>query len=124
MAKHSTDYHDYVFLDGELVGEFEEMYQHSALVPWHQDEQADWIDVRLTKELLSDIGPFDEIHDFGCGLGNYLGLIRERLGATVCQCFGYDISVTACIKAKQQFPDFQFVQLDLTLTSQPVTRNP
>ena len=124
MAKQSTDYHDYVFRDGKLVGEFEEMYQRSATIPWHQDEQADWIDVRLTKELLSDIGLFDEIHDLGCGLGNYLGLMRERVGATVCQGFGYDISATACTKAKQQFPAFQFAQLDLTLALKPATRNP
>lgn len=50
---HSTDYHDYVFRDGKLVGEFEDMYKNSSKVPWHQDEQANWIDVRLTREILS-----------------------------------------------------------------------
>lgn len=90
------------------------MYRHSEGVPWHQDEQDNWVDVRLTGEMLSDIGPFDEIHDLGCGLGNYLGLMGERVGASGSQCFGYDISETACRKAKQQFPDFQFMVLDLT----------
>jgi hypothetical protein len=51
----STDYHDYVFRDGKLVGEFEEMYLNSATTPWHQDEQENWIDVRLTKEMLCRI---------------------------------------------------------------------
>jgi hypothetical protein len=31
--KKSTDYHDYVFLEGELVAEFEEMYRNSATIP-------------------------------------------------------------------------------------------
>lgn len=124
MTKPFTDYHDYVFRGGKLVGEFEEMYQNSATTPWHQDEQDDWIDVRLTKEMLNDIGPFEEIHDLGCGLGFYLGLLRERIGSGICQCFGYDISETACAKARQQFPDFHFAQLDLTKTSQPTTHNP
>ena len=33
----STDYHDFVFQEGKLVGEFEQMYRKSAQVPWHQD---------------------------------------------------------------------------------------
>jgi len=114
VNSNSKDYHDYVFRDGKLVDEFEAMYVHSEAVPWHQDEQANWVDIRLTGELLSDIGPFDEIHDLGCGLGHYLGFIGERVGAGNCQCFGYDISETACRKAKQQFPNFQFMTLDLT----------
>jgi SAM-dependent methyltransferase len=121
MNEISKDYHDYVFRDGKLVGEFEAMYRHSESIPWHQDQQANWADVRLTGELLSDIGPFDEIHDLGCGLGYYLSLIGERVGTGNCQCFGYDISETACIKAKQKFPDFQFMKLDLTA---PTSRKP
>ena len=101
------------------MGEFEQMYRNSATTPWHQDEQSDWIDVGLTGQMLQDIGPFGEIHDLGCGLGHYLELMRERIGAANCKCFGYDISATACAKAKQQFPEFEFAQLDLTLASQP-----
>ena len=39
MKEVSKDYHDYVFRDGKLVGEFEAIYQNSEGVPWHQDEQ-------------------------------------------------------------------------------------
>lgn len=76
----SKDYHDYVFKNGKLIGDFEGMYRHSDGVPWHQNKQAKWIDVRLTKELLKDLKPFDEIHDYGCGLGYYLDLIHKILG--------------------------------------------
>lgn len=119
MEKKSSDYHDYVIRDGKLIGEFEQMYRHSENVPWHQNEQADWIDVRLTTQLLQDLAPFDEIHDLGCGLGYYLALLRQNAGSTACRAFGYDISPTACEKARALFPDFRFTTLDLT---QPAER--
>ena len=76
----STHYHDYAFRDGKLVGEFEDMYRNSATTPWHQDEQANWMDVRLTGEMLRDLGRFDEIHDLGVALGTILSrLDREAV---------------------------------------------
>jgi hypothetical protein len=41
MKIDSKDYHDYVIKGGVLVREFEQMYQNSTNIPWHQDEQAD-----------------------------------------------------------------------------------
>lgn len=117
MTEPSRDYHDYVFRDGKLVGEFEAMYRHSEGVPWHQDEQESWVDVRLTTELLKDLGPFGEIHDLGCGLGYYLDLLRNSLGTKHCRAFGYDVSPTACAKASALFPTFSFQTLDLTVDS-------
>src|SRR3989304_2411033 len=118
MAEPSKDYHDYVFRDGKLVGEFEAMYRNSTGIPWHQDEQQNWVDVRLTVEMLKDVGPFDEIHDLGRGLGYYLALMRGHLGAGTCRGYGYDVSATACAKAKSTFPEFDFQPYDLTLDPQ------
>ncbi len=119
MAEPPRDYHHYVIRDGRLVGEFEAMYRHSDAVPWHQDQQDEWIDVRLTTEMLREFRPFDEIHDCGCGLGYYLRLMRDRLGTTDCVAFGYDISPTACEQAGRLFPGFNFRTLNL---SQPPTQ--
>jgi SAM-dependent methyltransferase len=110
----SNDYHDYVFRDGKLVGEFEEMYRNSATLPWHQDEQADWVDVRLTKEMIRDTEQLDQIHDLGCGTGHYLNLISDVYLAPAGESFGYDISETACKKAALNFPRSKFSVLDLT----------
>jgi hypothetical protein len=110
----STDYHDYVFSNGKLVGEFDEMYRNSACVPWHQDEQEHWIDVRLTKELLQDLGRFDQIHDFGCGTGHYLDLIVKHSLTHNGKSYGYDVSPTACEIAASLFPHSNFSVLDLT----------
>jgi hypothetical protein len=120
MAEYPKDCHDYVFQDRKVVAKFEEMYRHSETVPWHQDEQEDWVDVRLTIEFLRDIGPFEELHNLGCGLGNYLALMRSRLGAPECSGFGYDIAETACAKAKLSFPEFSFQTLDLTRAAGPI----
>lgn len=113
MTEPSDDYHDYVFRDGKLVGNFEGMYRNSSGVPWHQDEQATWIDVRLTIELFGT-QRFDEIHDLSCGLGYYLDLMCRRVGAPGCRGFGYDIAPTAVERAGQLFPGHAFQHLDLT----------
>jgi SAM-dependent methyltransferase len=114
MNEHSKDYHDYVFRDGKLVAEFEAMYRYSEGVPWHQNEQEDWVDIRLTHEMLKDIGPFDEIHDLGCGLGYYLDQMRRLVGSPDCRGIGYDMADTACAKARSRFPHMSFKTLDLT----------
>lgn len=114
----STDYHDYVFRDGRLVGEFEDMYRNSKTIPWHQDEQDSWVDVRLTKEMLRDFGRWLEIHDLGCGTGHYLGIMARDFLADTGKAFGYDVSKTACEKAKELFGEFEFCELDLTASKQ------
>lgn len=98
------------------------MYRSSRDVPWHQDQQADLIDVRLAVELLADMGPFDQIYDYGCGLGFYLELLRTRVGAAGCRAFGYDVSPTAYAKAQASFPDASIVVRDLM--AEPVERPP
>ena len=61
----SNDYHDFVFRDGKLVGEFEQMYQKSREVPWHQDKDIDRIDCRVALELLATRGPYGRIIEIG-----------------------------------------------------------
>ena len=112
--KKSTDDHDYFFSNGKLVGEFEVMYRNSATTPWHQDEQANRMDVRLTGEMLRDLGSFDEICDLGCGTGHYLDLMVKKCLVSGGKGYGYDISPTACGQAQRQFPHSTFSVLDLT----------
>jgi SAM-dependent methyltransferase len=90
------------------------MYRNSVALPWHQDEQADWVDVRLTREMIRDTGQIDQIHDLGCGTGHYLNLISDDFLAPMGVSFGYDISETACKNAAITFPRSRFCVLDLT----------
>ena len=88
---------------------------NSATVPWHQDEQEDWIDVRLTKEILKDLDRFHQIHDFDCGTGYLLDFMAKHSLAANGKSYGYDVSTTACEKAVNFFTHNSFLVLDLTL---------
>lgn len=117
----SNDYHDYVFRDGKLVGEFEDMYRNSEVLPWHQDEQAQWIDVRLTKEVIRNLSrKLGRIYDLGCGTGHYLNLIAGEFLAPGGSTYGFDISETACKLAEKTFPNGKYSVLDIT---EPMTEN-
>lgn len=106
----STDYHDYVIRDGKLIAQFEQMYKNASDIPWRQNQQESWIDVRLTKELLADEKNISRIIDYGCGLGHYLDiLVRSHCSIGV----GFDISETAILMARNNFPDYSFKTGDL-----------
>src|SRR3989338_6728270 len=108
---HSTDYHDYVFKDGKLVGKFEEMYQHSSEIPWHQDKTAyavfSDIDIAILKQY-----KYDSICEIGCGFGHFTNRLYKELCSnnnepsplSFQQVTGIDVSQTAIEKASKQFP--------------------
>lgn len=119
-SKPSQDYHDYVFRDGRLVGDFEGMYLHSREIPWHQDvnsfDTISDIDIAILKRHV-----FDNICDFGCGLGYFTSRLKRELKGRngnppehVC---GMDISVTAVSEAARLHPDCEFQALDLLADS-------
>ncbi len=114
-----TDYHDFVFKEGKLVGRFEDMYREASTIPWHQDEQESWLDVDVTINLLKWQAPFSAIRDYGCGLGYFLEILVRRLGDDDTLACGYDISLTACTQAKTIFPDYTFEKLDLQVPAPP-----
>ena len=109
----SIDYHDYVIKNGKLIGEFEQMYQKAKNIPWHQNKQENWIDIRIIIELLKEYSPFDSITDFGCGLGYFLEILKKFVGTPSSRAIGYDISPTCCKKASEIFPQYEFHVLDL-----------
>jgi len=105
------DYHDFVFKDGRLIGDFEGMYQMSSEIPWHQDVQ-DKDDIILALNIIERHGPFDTVMDVGCGLGYFLDSLTKRLRPSLS--VGLDISTTACVKASSIFPGYTFIQSDIT----------
>ena len=116
MEVDSADYHDYVIKEGKLIGEFEQMYQKSAEIPWHQDKTETLIDVHLTIELLRRL-PIAMVVDYGCGLGYYLDVLVRKLNAKVGR--GFDISETAVQRATSNFPKYTYRQADLTIQDHP-----
>jgi SAM-dependent methyltransferase len=120
--KHSDDYHDYVFKNGRMVGNFDEMYRYSKDIPWHQDE--------TTHQVFSDIDiailrqyTYESICDIGCGLGYFSNRLLKELKAKkgAPKVTGFDISGTAIKKASRLFPEIRFVTGDL-LRGHPLPR--
>ena len=116
MPKH---YSDFVFRDGKLIGQFEEMYQHSDEVPWHQDKVETELNVRLGLEILRDLGPFQQIHEFGVGLGYFLRALNRVVGDEDTLLTGSDVSQTACNKAQELISSGRFWVEDL-MKDEPV----
>lgn len=109
----SSDYHDYVIKNGELIGEFEQMYENSTTIPWHQDEQENWIDVLLTVAFLKSKKAFSRVVDYGSGTGHYLDILIRNFNAV--DGVGFDVSAKATKKAKELFPRSTFRTADLMI---------
>ena len=103
---YSTDYHDYVFKNGEFVGKFEEMYQNVE-DPWHQDDTSkihyDMVLYLLNRYDLCRSGG-GVVLDIGCGKGAFTARLKKSLNNDV-KVIGTDISDTAIQKAREKHGD-------------------
>lgn len=99
------DYHNYVIRDGNLVGNFEEMYKNCD-DPWHQSE-SNFNELSYSRNIailaMKRFG-IKSVVDFGCGLGYYTKMINNS-GIDV---LGVDISDEAISKARNLFPNLKF----------------
>lgn len=107
MTKYHS-YQDYVIRDGQLIGEFDEMYQDFD-DPWAQSTREDHaLEKLIGIELLEKYGTKRPL-EYGCGLGYYTQKLYEKFGCAG----GVDISGTAIQKAKQNFSGPLFSVADL-----------
>lgn len=108
------DYHDYVFKDGKLIGDFDNMYRHAKGVPWDQDKRCDHWYAEVGMLMLKEYAPFDSVLEIGCGLGyiaaKLKGLARKSVDAL-------DVSPEAIKKARQLHPGIRFYVDDVTRAS-------
>lgn len=107
----STDYHDFVFRDGRLVGEFDQMYRKAADVPWHQDRVPEQLDVRVAIETVRHLGPFGRVLEVGCGLGYFAEVLRRELAPGAVH--GVDVAPAAVAQARALHPGIGFEVLDI-----------
>jgi SAM-dependent methyltransferase len=101
-----TRYQDYVIRDGRFIGKFEEMYQNSTDVPWHQDKTVNAIFSDLTVAILKRrrVG---SLLDVGCGLGYMTERMRRQI-PQLKRVVGIDVSDTAISSARRMFPKIEF----------------
>jgi SAM-dependent methyltransferase len=111
LSAPSDRYQDYVIKDGRYVGRFEEMYRHSAEIPWHQDHTVNAVFSDLTVAILKN-RRVTSMLDVGCGLG-YMTARMMREIPTLERIVGLDISETAIVEAMRKFPGIEFRAGDL-----------
>lgn len=110
----SCRYQDYVIKDGQLVGNFEEMYLNSADVPWHQDKTAFALFREFDLAIVRHFNAFarwGRVLDVGCGLGHFTARLKASLPEA--EVHGIDISRTAIAKAQTLHPTIAFDSADL-----------
>ena len=114
MAKYPR-YQDYVIKDGQLVGEFEQMYQDYE-DPWEQSKyEYDATDKAICLNFIRKLN-VSSVLEFGCGLGQ----LTSEIAKVAPRSLGVDVSETAVKKAKQRHPECNFAVStfpDLTLIS-------
>lgn len=118
MNNFSEDYHDYVFKNGKLIGQFDEMYRHSKEVPWHQDKTANQVFVDLDIAILKHFLPrfnIQSICDLGCGLGYVSVRLHAELSPHVdgLEVTGIDVSSEAAAQARFLHPHLTFFGMDI-----------
>lgn len=107
-----TDYHDYVFRNGELVGDFDNMYRYATDVPWHQDTYADHWCTEVGFLILKAQAPYGSILEIGCGLGYIAAKLKALVQDGTVDAF--DISEVAVREARRRHPGIQFYVDDIT----------
>lgn len=118
-SEFSDDYHDYVFKNGKLVGDFDNMYRHSKEVPWHQDRVCNLWSSGVGMLMVRERAPFDHILEIGCGLG-YIAQYLKPLARSSVDAF--DVSPEAIRRAKELHPGINFSVADIAESEFAPTR--
>lgn len=102
-APRHARYQDYVIRDGELIGEFEELYQDFEN-PWDQTNRERRASEKVVAiHLLQGLG-VTRVLELGSGLGQFAG----AMAAAGFEVRGIEISPTAVEKARASHPDVDF----------------
>lgn len=102
------DYHDYVFKEGKLLGDFDNMYRYAKGIPWNQDQQCQRWYTEVGMLTLRDKTPYESILEIGCGLGYIEAKLREFVidGSSVSEAL--DVRAESINKAQRLHPGIGF----------------
>lgn len=112
--RHPEDYHDYVFRDGKLVGDFEGMYRYATGVPWEQDTRCRQWHAQAGLLMLKERAPYGAILEIGCGLGFIAEKLRVEVAGPRAVVEAFDISPAAIRRAQRLHPGVTFYADDIT----------
>jgi SAM-dependent methyltransferase len=97
-------YQDYVIKNGQLVGEFEEMYRDFQ-DPWEQTTREEFAAEKSIALNAIEALNSKTVLELGCGLGRFTKRIKA-LGTPLV--VGMDVSATAIEKARSEIPECTF----------------
>lgn len=98
------NWNDFVFSDGQFLGNFEEMYRHIS-DPWHQSDAATRQRTRrIVAERLRKDFCHSRVVEFGCGEGHLGASFFDHVKSYV----GVDVSQTAVDRARRNYPNGVF----------------
>jgi SAM-dependent methyltransferase len=106
--EYPRDYHDYVFRDGKLIGDFDNMYRHAKGIPWDQDKHCDRWYAEVGMLMLKDQAPYDTILEIGCGLGFFAAKLKKISRRGTGKVEAFDVSRNAIEKARRLHPGIKF----------------
>jgi trans-aconitate methyltransferase len=107
MTKKSQDYHDYVIRNGELIGDFDNMYKNCS-DPWPEDEKDmnnNPASLRL-KQLINQ-HKLSKVLSLGSGKGNHIDWLTRDIENS--EVTGVEISQTAVYQSRIDFPKINFI---------------
>lgn len=108
------DYHDYVFREGGLIGDFDNMYRYAKGTPWDQDKRCHHWYAETGMLMIKEHAPYESILEIGCGLGH----IAAKLKAfTTGRVEAFDISGEAIRRARELHSGIDFWVAEITETS-------
>lgn len=110
----SRDYHDYVFQNGRLLGDFDGMYRKSTAVPWGQDTASRRWYTQVGFTMVRECGPYGWVLEIGCGLGYIASQIRGQQTAGI---EAFDVSPTAITEASRLHSGIGFFVDDIAADS-------
>jgi len=108
------DYHDYVFRNGQLIGDFDNMYRYAERVPWEQDKICHHWYAEVGILMVRDYAPYEAILEIGCGLGYIAAKLKPFATGAI---DAFDISPAAIEKAKRLHPGVDFYVDDIRMTT-------
>lgn len=102
------DYHEYVFKDGKLVGDFDNMYRYAKGIPWDQDKHCDRWYTEVGMLMLKDRAPYGAILEVGCGLGFIAAKLKKFTRDNRAVLDAFDMSPEAIGRARSLHPGIEF----------------
>ena len=114
QRKFPEDYHDYVFKNGRLVGDFDNMYRYAKGTPWDQDKRCDHWHTEVGMLMMKEKAPYGTILEIGCGLGYIAAKLK---GFAIHAVDAFDLSPEAVRKASALHPGIRFYVDDISSVS-------